>query len=300
MKERPVHYVAQGLYSVCGIYAGFLNRRHSNIKQFRNNHGALLQKSLVKIVSEFLRLCCLRRIKMSEGCDNCKKVDKKYFNNEGDKLCSTCAEREEECLGKFVFHKVGNSYAQGWYLLIQTEEQLEVFLHHMAHRVVSNWKLIKDSPENKGGHTANQESGMLKYLLTLEMERRGQKKISMPKGIEFLSNVAISVVIEIFIREGEVYVTKNGAARPNTKLLDCEAILDTRVCADLIFPTDEKNSYSITKWPGGNHFYILENGTSIPIDGKCKWKTVGASEDALAFHKRRMEREVEHYGGNDV
>jgi len=206
-------------------------------------------------------------------------------------------EREEECKEKFTFHKIGNDVAQGWYLLIQSEKQLESFLEYMARRVVNNWKLIKDSPKNKGGHTANQESGMLKGLLTMEMEHRGQKQMSLVDCITYLSDTATKAVIEIFTKEGEAYVAKNGGVRPTTILLDCESIVDTIVRDDLVFPSDGKKAYKISRWPGGNHFYILENGTSVPIDGKCKWKTVGAAEDALAFHKIRADREVTHYGG---
>lgn len=195
----------------------------------------------------------------------------------------------------FKFHKIGNEIAQGWYCLITSEEEMKAHMEHIGRRVWRNWGIIKDSPNNKEGHCATSEAGAYKQLLTLEMARRNVEEISVVEAIKYLTEIATKPAINIFVKEGKVYVSHNGACRPNTSLLENEEILEKRTCKDYIYPVHSKSEYKIDKWPGGNHFYIMENGNSIPIDGKIKWKTIQAAEDALHFHCRRMEREKEHY-----
>ena len=196
----------------------------------------------------------------------------------------------------FKFHKIGNEVSQGWYCLITSDEEMKAHLDHMARRVFRNWMIIKGSPENKEGHCATTEAGGYKMLLTMEMGRRGIEKISFADAIEYLTGIATKSAVDIFDRNGEVYVSRNGGCRPDTHLLLNESILAETTCKDYAFPVVSRKEYNVSRWPGGNHFYVMENGNSIPINGKIKWKTVQAAEAALHFHCRRTEREVEYYG----
>lgn len=117
----------------------------------------------------------------------------------------------------------------------------------------------------------------------------------MVEAIEFLSRTTMKSAIDIFYRNGEVYVSRLGACRPDTQLLKGEKILDKRSSKDYIYPVRSKTEFKITKWPGGNHYYILENGNSIEIRGESKWKTAYAAQAALDRHwdsMRRRERKT--------
>jgi len=197
----------------------------------------------------------------------------------------------------FRFHKIGNDVAQGWYCLITLDEEMKAHAEHMGRRVWRNWKLIKDSPKNREGHCVTSEAGAYKTLLTMEMARRGIEKISFSDAIIYLTDLAMQSTLEVFAREGEVYVSRNGACRPNINILEHEEILEKVVRKDYIYPVHTKNEYSIVKWPGGNHFYVMENGNSIPIDGQIKWKTCEVAQQKLDWHWCRVQRERRHYGG---
>lgn len=190
----------------------------------------------------------------------------------------------------FKFHQIGNEVAKGWYCLIDTEEALAAHLTYMGHRVWENWKHIKDSPEYKDGHCRTQEAGMLKTCLMLHIEQSGKEEMSMPDCIEFLGDIMTKAVIEIFNEDGKVYVGRNGACRPTTTLLDCESILDKIKSKDYVFPVKSKRDLQVHKWTGGKHFYILDNGKSIILDGVIKWKTITAAEDALDRYWRRVKK----------
>ena len=196
----------------------------------------------------------------------------------------------------FKFHKIGNEIAQGWHCLITSEKEMKAHLDHMARRVWRNWAIIKASPENKEGHCATQEAAGYKILLTMEMERRGIEKISFLDAIGYLTELATKSAIDTFARNGEVYVSRNGSCRPDTTIGLHESILEKTTRKEYTYPVVSKRDYSITKWPGGNHFYVMENGNSIPIDGKTKWNTVKAAQYALDWHWLAAGREQEKYG----
>lgn len=199
----------------------------------------------------------------------------------------------------FKFHKIGNNTSQGWLCLIDSDKGMQAYLDYMARRVLMNWRYIKASPENKEGHCATSEAGAYKTLLIVEMAKKGVEQMSFADSIEFLTKIATKSTIDIFHRNGEVYISQIGACRPSTDLLDCEKIIDKTVRKDFIFPVRSKKDYKITKWPGGNHFYILENDNSIEIDGVSKWNTVGLAQQALDDHWKwigyKARRDKEKY-----
>ncbi len=182
---------------------------------------------------------------------------------------------------KFKFHKIGNDVASGWYALIDSSEALLAHLDYMGQRVVKNWKFIKDSPDNKEGHCKTQEAANLKTLLTLEMQRLDLEQMGMPECINYLSDITTRAVREIFKENGKVYTSKNGSCRPDTKLLDCEKILEEAESKDYVFPVRSKKDLKIHKWPGGKHYYIFEDGVSITIGNQIKWNTAQYAQDAL-------------------
>ena len=196
----------------------------------------------------------------------------------------------------FKFHQIGNGVSQGWYCLVDSDEAMEAHMQHMGRRVLMNWRYIKASPEDKEGHTATAEAGAYKTLITLKMEREGKETISFADAIMFLTEIATKAVIEIYHKNGQVYVSKNGACRPDTKLLDGEEILDKTIRKDYIYPVRSKKEYKITRWPGGNHYYILENGNSIGFNGVNKWNTVSLAQDALNLHWGKVLGEERRYG----
>ena len=197
----------------------------------------------------------------------------------------------------FKFHKIGNNVSQGWCCLISSDKEMQAYLDYMARRVLMNWRYIKASPEDKEGHCATSEAGAYKTLLILEMKRRGVEKISFVDSIEFLTKIATKSAINIFHKNGKVYVSRVGTCRPDTNLLDYEEILDKTARKDFVFPVRSKKDYKIDRWPGGNHFYIFEHDNSIEIDGVSKWNTVSLAQQALDSHwkwighKERRDRE---------
>lgn len=190
---------------------------------------------------------------------------------------------------KFKFHKIGNNVASGWYCLIDSIEVLTVHIEHMGRRVAQNWILIKDSPEDKDGHCGTQEAGMYKTLLRLEMAKNNVDKMSMMDSLDFMTKLSLSSLMNIFQENGEVYVAQNGSCRPSTRLLDCEEILEKVISENYVYPTRSKDEFDIKQWVGGRHYYVMENGKSIEIDGKIKWNTCNAAEEALKTHFRSME-----------
>lgn len=197
----------------------------------------------------------------------------------------------------FKFHKIGNNTSKGWMCLITSDKEMQTYLDYMARRVLMNWIYIKASPEDKEGHCATSEAGAYKILLIIEMAKKGVEKMSLVDSIEFLTKIATKSAIDTFIRNGEVYVSRVGACRPDTTLLDCEEIVEKTVRKDFVFPVKSKTDYKITRWPGGNHYYILENDNSIEIDGVSKWNTAGLAQQALNEHwewigyKERRDKE---------
>lgn len=195
----------------------------------------------------------------------------------------------------FKFHKIGNHIASGWYCLIDSDEALQAHLDHMTRRVLLNWTIIKASPENKEGHTATVEAGGYKTLITLEMERRGIEKISFVDGIEFLSRIATKSTIDIYKRNGSVYVTSNGGCRPDTSIREYEELLDKTTSKNYVFPTKSKKDFKIIKWPGGNHYYITENGNTIELYGHSKWNRAQDAQRDLDCHWSSYRRNREKY-----
>ncbi len=204
----------------------------------------------------------------------------------------------------FKFHKIGNKVASGWMCLISSEEELKAHLEYMGRRVWKNWIDIKDSPEDKDGHCKTNEASVYKGLLFSHIDLEGKdttahfrgenkkhkaKTMSMPDCISYLSKISTQSAINIFLQNEEVYVSKNGACRPSTKIYDYESILERQKSKSYIYPTISKDEFDIKKWQGGNHFYILQNGTSIAIDKQFKWNTVGAAQDALNKHWKRTK-----------
>jgi len=187
----------------------------------------------------------------------------------------------------FKFHKIGNDVASGWYCLVDSQEALDAHTEHMSKRTLTNWKDIKNSPDDKGGHCRTVEAGQYKYLLQTHMEFNNIEKMDMVDCLDFISG-SLKSSLEVFKREGEVYVAENGACRPSTKLLDCESILEERELDDYVYPHHSEKDFKIRKWQGGRHYYILENGNSITLDGRTKWNTCQGAEDALADHLNKL------------
>ncbi len=190
---------------------------------------------------------------------------------------------------RFKFHKIGNKVASGWYCLIDSEVAYKTYLEYMGIRVAKNYIDIADSPVNKEGHCRTQEAGYHKTLLTMEMGRRGIEKMPMMDCLNYMVEVSTKAVINIFKENGKLYVGRNGSCRPSTTLLNCEEILEKTTSKRFAFPNTSKKDLKIQKWPGGNHFYVLENGNSIVIDGKGKWNTVNAAQNALDTYYRQIK-----------
>ena len=124
----------------------------------------------------------------------------------------------------------------------------------------------------------------------MEMERQGVTHMSMPECINYMTDMVTQAAITIFNKEGEVYASRNGSVRPNTKLLDFEKVLEVQESDDYIFPVLSKKCLKIEKWPGGKHFYIMENGKSVVIGDKVKYNTIQSAEDALDRYWKSIKR----------
>ncbi|KKM07624.1 hypothetical protein LCGC14_1732100 [marine sediment metagenome] len=205
---------------------------------------------------------------------------------------------------QFEFHRVGwelenNNSVSGWYLYISNQEELKAWLHYNAIDMVEVWKDIKDSPEDKEGHCRTTRAAVHKSLLNIEMIRRaggssaiGDKtrlQMSLCDSLEHMENLSTRSVIEIFNREGSVYVGSKGGCRSTTlnteKLQD--KVFEVYKSKKLIFPVLSKSDIKISKWQGGNHFYLQVNGHNVIVDNKIKWKTVEAAEEAKKTYIRR-------------
>lgn len=191
-------------------------------------------------------------------------------------------------MAKFTFHRIGNEIDSGWMALIDSDEALEAHCRHMGQRVARNWVDVKDSSPNKDGHCRTTEAGVYKTLLTLEMVRRGVETMPMLDCIEFMTEVALKATIDSYHREGAVYVNPKGGCRPTIKLLSCERILAVHESDDYVFPTTKESDFEIKRWPRGRHWYILQCGETVEVDGLLKWSTYERAEEALKSHKIKV------------
>lgn len=195
----------------------------------------------------------------------------------------------------FTFHRIGWINGDGkemssWLLLIETAEQMKAYLEYHAYDVIDIWNKIKASPSNKGGHTGNTRANAYKAVLTIKMEKENKHRMSMPEAINYLERVSTNSLIEIFCKEGSVYVNEKAGCRDtwirnNDKIT--EQIFETCVNKDLVFPTLGEDVIKITNWPGCPHFYISVNGKNITVDGVAKWKTIQGAEEAKAEYLER-------------
>ncbi len=196
----------------------------------------------------------------------------------------------------YTFHRIGFRDADGkersaWMALIETAEQLKAWLEYAGRDVAGIWMKIKNSPENKSGHTGTQRADVGKMLLTMEIEKSGKDTISLIDGINHLSNLFTKTQISIFLKEGSIYVNKNGGCRDTRIRNDDriqEEIFETCVNKDFVFPTLGEDEVEISRWPGGGpHFYISVNGKNVEVAGVSKWNTVQAAEEAKASYIKR-------------
>lgn len=189
----------------------------------------------------------------------------------------------------FEFHRLGwtngdHEEVSGWLCLIDTHEKLLAVLEHKTYEIAADWMDIKDSPEDKEGHTRTRQEGAYKQLLIMHMEKLGKSKMSMVECISFIENMATKTIIQIFNTDGEVYWNAAGGCR-DTHLRDDHRGVDEEIfekCQnkDLVFPCMSTNEVKIKRWPYGQHFYISLNGITVAIDGVQKYNTIGAAEDA--------------------
>ena len=196
----------------------------------------------------------------------------------------------------FTFHRVGftdadNKEQSCWLGLIETEDHLDAYLNYIAHDVAQCWLDIKDSPDNKEGHCRTTQANVAKLLLNIKMEKEDRTRIPMPEAITFLEQMFTKTAIELFLKDGSVYVNVKGGCRDTNLRNDGsnvdEEIFETCVNKDFVFPTLGKDVIKITKWPGCPHFYISVNGKNVEVDGIQKWKTIEGAEEAKANYLRR-------------
>ena len=213
---------------------------------------------------------------------------------------------------QFEFHKVGKKFTDGkeiagWWLYITDRKQLNRWLHYNARDMVQIWKDIKDSPNFKEGHCRTIRAGMFKSALWCEMEKRVKAndtdgseefKMSMPDCLNFLEYFSTKSAIDIFDKNGLVYVNRKGACRHTTLNIAKleEGILGTYKTKKLVFPILTKNDVKISKWQGGNHFYLQVNGCSVSVKNgngwEHNWKTIEAVEKARTRYIRNCRRRI--------
>jgi hypothetical protein len=191
----------------------------------------------------------------------------------------------------YEFHRVGwinadHEETSGWLCLIDTKEKLDAIFNWKAHQLAHDWVFdVSSSPKGKYGHCRTTRAGAYKDILMIHMETQGKKRMSMPECISFLEKTATSTVIQIFYEEGKVYVNAAGGCRRTHLRNDGrgvdEHIFEKCTNKDLIFPCLSAKEIRVHKWPGGRHWYIQVNGKTIDVDGRHKYNTVDAAEDAM-------------------
>ncbi|GAG11521.1 unnamed protein product [marine sediment metagenome] len=195
----------------------------------------------------------------------------------------------------FKFHRIGfidggGKEVSSWLALIQTEEQMKAYLLYHGRDLAEIYMKIKDSPENKSGHTGNQRANVYKDLLAMKMERENKTSMPLVEAINYLSDITTKTMISIFMDEGSVYVNAKGGCRDTSIRNDgkiTEEVFETCVNKDFVFPTLGNDVIKITNWPGCPHFYISVNGKNVEVDGVQKWKTIQGAEEAKTKYLRR-------------
>lgn len=189
---------------------------------------------------------------------------------------------------KFQFDRVGFINGDGeevscWLVKIDTEAKLERFLEIQAYEDAQIWFDIKQSPEDKMGHCKTRKASVIKDLLCSKAEKEGKNYIGLTDAMKEIGKLTSSTKIKLFIEYGELYVNQKGGCRDchlrDDGRLD-EFVFETCYNEDLIYPSCSLADIEITKWPYGQHFYITVNGTTMEVDGKEKWNTVEAAEEA--------------------
>lgn len=170
-----------------------------------------------------------------------------------------------------------------WLARIDTQKKFKMYLDVQSNEDMQIWFDIKNSPEDKMGHCRTRKASTVKNLLNLRMEKEGKRSINIVDGMAEIAKLTIGGKAKLFIQDGEIYVNIKGGYR-DTHLRDDgrldEFIFETCYNEDLIYPSMSSTDVEATKWFGGNHFYITVNGATTDVDGKEKWNTIEAAEEA--------------------
>ena len=190
----------------------------------------------------------------------------------------------------FKYHRLTNESRgeEAWLCLIDNGLDLMDALHQFDLQAGQIWKYIKDSPQHRDGHCRTYQAGTIKDLMQSHMVIHNKKEMTIYEGIEFIYNFLTKAMRTIYEKEGKVYVTREGGVRPDTRLRDGEEIVEKCTSKNFVFPVLSERDIKITRWPGGNHFYIMVDGKTATLDGVYKWNTVGAAEDAKKKHLKQF------------
>lgn len=197
----------------------------------------------------------------------------------------------------FIFHRIGwenDSEHSGWWLYIDTFEQLLGYLKYSAHEMAQVWIDIKNSPEDKSGHCRTRKASIMKEILAIKTEQEGRTKIPMIEAVNFIEQEFTGLKVKILEDEGAVYISSGGGChgphlRNDHKGVD-EHIYDVHENKDLIFPSMTKDIVTITQWPMSPHFYLSVNGRHTDVDGVEKWNTIEAAEEAKEICLKRLKK----------
>lgn len=197
----------------------------------------------------------------------------------------------------FIFHRIGwkdDPEHSGWWLYIDTEEQLKAYFQYNAHDLAQVWFDIKDSPNYKEGHCRTSKANAMKAILNLKMEKEGKSQMSMVDCVNWMENEFNNLKVRIFLEEGAVYINSAGGChsphlRNDHKGVD-EHIYEVHENEDLIFPVKDDVHVVITQWPMCPHYYLSVNGKHVEVDGIGKWNTIEGAESAKEVLIKRLRR----------
>lgn len=201
----------------------------------------------------------------------------------------------------FTFHRIGwedDSKHSGWWLYIDTIEQLQAYFQYNAYEIAQVWLDVKQSPEVKSCHCRTRKADCMKELLAIKLERERRTRMSMPEAVNFIENEFNSAKIKIFYAEGAIYVNSAGGCRGPHLRNDHrgvdEHIYEVHENENLVFPLGDVYDIRITRWPGCKHFYLSVNGKSTEVDGVGKWNTIEAAEDAKQLCMDRLKKKSKY------
>lgn len=194
---------------------------------------------------------------------------------------------------EFTFHRVGFIDADDkeqscWLLLIDTKEKLAEWHKDRAYQLANMY--LFDIAGAREGHCRTSQANAFQQILNLYILNSGRKRISMPEAVNYIEQVATKTIFNLFLQDGEVYVSANGACRDthlrNDGKLD-EYIFETCTNKDSVFPTLSTDDVRIQHWDGAKHFYIAVNGNIIEIDGKTQYKTIERAQEVMDEYIKR-------------